>query len=193
MSVKFNPLALRLRPTYIRRLKAQLATAKTVHSWTHSAKVSLQVCLEATDWYMFLMATDGIHKHAKVVSDYISRCTSFWALPRTAGGSSKVLTAQKSQQFPNQKPWGYRSIHFFFLKAFKTGDQQDFRKAPSDLQKSIRVAKRANSPKLESFCLSNNTQSIWQGMPGCHTPRPPRSVEWVRVQNTGVNHSCFGG
>ncbi|CAM4331524.1 unnamed protein product [Leuciscus chuanchicus] len=142
-------------PTYIKRLKAQPVTTKTVNTWTDSAQASLQGCLEATDWNIFKEATDDIHEYTEAVSDYISWCTSTCAPPRTV------------RVFPNQKPWFNGNIKQKIRKrqeAFKSGDQSEYKKARYELQKSIRAAKRAYSQKLERFYLSNNTRSMWQGI-----------------------------
>ncbi|XP_073720820.1 uncharacterized protein [Misgurnus anguillicaudatus] len=152
---KSDHLAIRLKPTYIKRLKAQPVTIKTVNTWTDSAQASLQGCLEATDWNIFKEATDDIHEYTEAVSDYISWCTSICAPPRTV------------RVFPNQKPWFNGNIKQKIRKrqeAFKSGDQREYKKARYELQKSIRAAKRAYSQKLESFYLSNNTRSMWQGI-----------------------------
>lgn len=60
---KSDHLAIRLKPTYIKRLKAQPVTIKTVNTWTASAQAGLQGCLEATDWNIFKEATDDIHEY----------------------------------------------------------------------------------------------------------------------------------
>ncbi|KAK0146755.1 hypothetical protein N1851_013962 [Merluccius polli] len=121
-------------------------TIKTVNTWT--AQVSLQGCLEATDWNIFREATDNIHDYTETVSDYISWCTSVCV-------------------FPNQKPWFNGDIKQNIRKrreALKSGDQGEYKTARYELERSITAAKRAHSQKLESLYLNNNTGSMWQGI-----------------------------
>jgi hypothetical protein len=152
---KSDHLAIILRPACIKRLKARPVTIKTVNTWTDSAQASLQGCLEATDWNIFRDATDNIHDYTETVSDYISWCTSICAPPRSV------------RVFPNQKPWFNGDIKQNIRirrEAFKSGGQEEYKRARYDLERSITAAKRAHSKKLESLYLNNNTRSMWKGI-----------------------------
>jgi len=90
---KCDHLAILLQPIYIRRLKADPDTVRTVNMWTDNALMELQGCLEATDMNIFKEATDNIHDYTDTVSSNIDWCTSICIPSRTI----RVL--------PNQKPW----------------------------------------------------------------------------------------
>lgn len=137
-SGKSDHLAIQLKPTYTKRLKAQPATVKTVNTWTDNAQASLQGCLEATEWNIFKVATDDLHECTEAVTVYVSWCTSICASPHP----------RTVQVFSNQKPW----FNVYIKKkirlrqvTFKSGDQDEYMKARYELRKSIRGAKRGYS------------------------------------------------
>ena len=69
--------------------------------------------------------------------------------------------------FPNQKPWFNGDIKQNIRirrEAFKSGDQEEYKRARYELERSITAAKRAHSKKLESLYLNNNTCSMWKGI-----------------------------
>ena len=69
--------------------------------------------------------------------------------------------------FPNQKPWFNGDIKQNIRirrEAFKSGGQEEYKRARYDLERSITAAKRAHSKKLESLYLNNNTRSMWKGI-----------------------------
>ncbi|RXN13623.1 RNA-directed DNA polymerase from mobile element jockey-like protein [Labeo rohita] len=49
-------------------------------------------------------------------------------------------------------------------EAFKVGGHMEYKRARYELQKTIKVAKRAYSQKLEGYYLNHNTRSMWQGI-----------------------------
>ncbi|KAI2645121.1 hypothetical protein H4Q32_027825 [Labeo rohita] len=152
---KSDHLAIRLKPTYNKRLQTKPVTVRTINTWTDGAIASLEGCFEATDWNTFKEAANDIHEYTETVSDYISRCTSICAPPKTV------------RRFPNQKPWFNRDIKQKIRErreAFKVGGHMEYKRARYELQKTIKVAKRAYSQKLEGYYLNHNTRSMWQGI-----------------------------
>jgi len=141
---KSDHLAILLKPTYIKQLKANPVTVRTVKIWTDSATAKLQGCLELTDMNIFKEATSNIHDYTETVSDYISWCTSICVPSKTV------------RVFPNQKPWFNTDIRTKIKKrqeAFNASDSEEYKRAPYEVQRSIRAAKKAHSQKLESFYL----------------------------------------
>ncbi len=126
---KCDHLAILLRPTYIRRLKADPVRVRTVMRWTDSALGELQGCLEATDMNIFKEATNNIHEYTDTVSSYIDWCTSI------------CIPSQTIRVFPNQKPWfnaDVRSKIRTRCAAFKSGDITEYKHARYELQNPSR-------------------------------------------------------
>lgn len=152
---KCDHLAILLQPIYIKRLKVDSDSVRTVNMWTDSALEELRGCLEATDMNIFREASDNIHEYTDTVSSYIEWCTSICIPSRTI----RVL--------PNQKPWFNADVRIKIKNrsiAFKTGDIMEYKYARYELQKSIRAAKRAYAQRLENCYRENNSRRMWQGI-----------------------------
>ncbi len=68
----------------------------------------------------------------------------------------------------NQKPWMTDEVRKMLKarnSAFKSGDEEALRSARANLNRAIRLAKRAHSQKIQDFFHNtNNTRSMWKGI-----------------------------
>ena len=108
---------------------------------------ALQDCFECTDWDMFKAAAIynnhiNIDEYAMSVSAYINKCTE------DVSASKSIITQA------NQKPWMTDEVREM-LKArnsgFKSGDKLAVRTARAKLNHAIRLAKSAQSQKIQDF------------------------------------------
>lgn len=105
--------------------------------------MSMQACFECTDWSVFRDAatkghTTDIEEYADVVSGYILKCMDDVCV-------TKNITVQA-----NQKPWMTTEVQVLLkarISAFKSGDVTALRSARANLNKAIRLAKRAHGQK----------------------------------------------
>lgn len=154
-------LSVMLIPAYKPLLIREKPTVRQVRVWPEGAMEALQDCFECTEWDMFKKAatfSDHINmdEYAMTVSAYINKCMEDVSV-------TKTITTRA-----NQKPWmtnEVRKMHKVRNSAFKSGDENALRTARANLNRAIRLAKRAHGKKINDFFLdSSNTKDMWRGI-----------------------------
>eukprot|EP00061_Rhincodon_typus_P017699 g46509.t1 len=100
---------------------------------------------------MFKSSVENLDKYATTIMDFISKCMEY----------------QRSQVFPNHKPWMNQQVHSLLktrCAAFNLGDPGQYRKSRSDIHKAIREAKRQYHTKLEAQTYQTDSHCLWQGI-----------------------------
>ncbi|XP_061896568.1 uncharacterized protein LOC133645727 [Entelurus aequoreus] len=154
-------LSMMLIPAYKPLLIRKQATVKQVRTWPEGAMEALQNCFESTDWNMFKAAATNNHntcveEYAESVSAYIQKCIE------------DVSVIKNIPTRANEKPWMNSEVRAMLKarnKAFKSGDMVALKTARANLNRAIKVAKRAHSQKVQDFFENpTNTRRMWQGI-----------------------------
>ena len=144
-----------LIPTYKSLFKTVKPVHKTVKRWTEDASLSLQNCLEITDWDMFKSTSTSLDEYTDVVTSYVSFCFDSCIPSKTVKVNS------------NDKDWVNQDFRNCLHKkndAFHKGDNEAVKKANYDIKKSIRRAKAEYGQKLENRFKEGNAQAVWNGV-----------------------------
>lgn len=136
-------IAVMLIPTYKPLVTRTKPSTKQLRVWPQGAIMALQGCFESTDWSVFKeVATNSqgtaINKYADPVSSYIYKCME------------DVCVTKNTTVRANEKPWMTAEVRSLLKErnaAFKSGDEVSLRSALANLNKAIRVTKRAHGKK----------------------------------------------
>ena len=143
-----------LVPQYRQQLKQHNPIVKSVPKWITTAIQSLQGCYACTDWSV--LVDDDLSRSTERIIDYLSFCQGL------------CIQHKDVVVYPNDKPWFNRSIRSTLLArdlAFRSGDAESFKKSKYEARRSIKLAKRIYSQKLESdMQVSNDSRQLWQAV-----------------------------
>lgn len=144
-------LSLFLLPKYTPVIKRVKPTTKAVN-WMEDADFTLQQQFQHTDWNVFtadaiIDSQTNIHTYTNSVLDYINECVE------------GVTTHKTVKLFPNQKPWMNKEVRFLLKArdaAFRSGDQEAYSSARSNLRKGISRAKLHYKKRIEEHFNSSD-------------------------------------
>ena len=144
-----------LIPAYRQKLKTVMPVKKTVEKWSPESTEALRGCFECTDWSVFELACTDLDEYTDTVTAYVSFCVESCIPTRTVC------------VYANDKPWFTKKVKNQLVAkdaAFRSGDDEEFRRAKYDARRAIARAKAEYKDKLEDQFASNNTHAVWQGL-----------------------------
>ncbi len=144
-------------------------------------KLTLQACLDLTDWSVFEAAANHLDELTETVTSYISFCEDLCihTRPHLTYNNDKPWFTAKLRQLRQAKKYIYR-------KGYKVLNKQ----AKYTLEKEIRVAKRNYSKKLRIQFSSSDSASVWKGMKDITSYNTP-SPSTVKYQQQADNLNEF--
>ena len=143
-----------LIPAYRQKLKTVMPVKKTVKKWSPENPEALRGCFECTDWSVFEHACTDLDEYTDTVTAYVSFCVKSCIPTRTVC------------VYAIDKPWFTKEVKNQLMAkdaAFRSGDDEEFRRAKYDACRAIARAKAEYKDKLEDQFASNNTNAVWQG------------------------------
>ena len=144
-----------LIPAYRQKLKTVKPVKKTVKKWSPESTEALRGCLECTHWSVFEHVCTDLDEYTDTVTAYVSFCVESCIPTRTVC------------VYANDKPWFTKEVRNKLVAknaAFRSGDDEEFRRAKYDAHGAIARAKAEYKEKLEDQFASNNTHAVWQGL-----------------------------
>ena len=117
--------------------------------------VSLQGCLDCTDWDMFKESCNDIDELTDVTCSWISYC------------ENTVIPVKTVKMYPNSKPWVSKSLKGLLRKkeeAFKAGNRIEMHSVEKEIKREIRAGKMKYKDKIEKQLRMNNLGSAWSSM-----------------------------
>lgn len=160
-SISFPPLGsadhncVYLVPSYRTCLQRGKVTTRNIKVWSEEATLTLQGCLESTDWEVFTESSRDIHELTDVVSSWVTYCEDI------------VVPVKTVRIYPNSKPWASRQLKVLLNKkkqAFKQGDSTELMSVHKEIKREIRRAKLSYKRKLEDMLSNNNMGSAWDSI-----------------------------
>ena len=142
-------------PAYRQKLKTQKPQVKTVKQWTPDSILTLQGCLECTDWDVFKNSCSTLDEYTDTVSSYISFC------------EQACIPTKTVKIYPNSKPWFRKDIKKRLddkNNAFQTKDKDLNKKTQYEYEKAIRQGKMNYKKKIEEKFEQGESRDVWQGM-----------------------------
>ncbi len=146
---------IQLIPVYRTVLKQGKVQNRRVKVWDDNACLTLQGCLEATDWDMFKESSTDIDELTDVVSSWVSYC------------ENSVIPEKFVKIYPNSKPWISKTLKALLYKkkkAFKEGNRLILCNLQKEIKHEIRLCKRQYKEKIEGQLKTNNLGSAWDSM-----------------------------
>ena len=144
-----------LIPAYRQKLKTVKPVKKTVKKWSPESTEALRGCFECTDWSVLEHACTDLDEYTDTVTAYVSFCVESCIPTRTVC------------VYANDKPWFTKKMKNKLVAkdaAFRSGDDEEFRRTKYDARRAIVRAKAEHKDKLEDQFASNNTHAVWQGL-----------------------------
>ena len=160
-STSLHPLGLSdhncvlLIPVYRTALKREKVQSIQVKDWNDDACLTLQGCLDCTDWDMFKESCNNIDELTDVTCSWISYC------------ENTVIPVKTVKIYPNSKPWISKSIKVLLdkkKKAFREGNLIEMRNTEKEIKREIRAGKLRYKNKIENQLRMNNLGSAWSSM-----------------------------
>lgn len=128
---------------------------KRVKIWTEDSSLTLQGCMDSTDWNIFVDSRRDINELANVVSSWASCCEEI------------VLPDKIVKIYPNSRPWVSKFLRILLNKkrqAFKQGKLSEFNRLQKEVNFEVRRAKQTYKEKVEDKLSSNSLGSAWDVM-----------------------------
>ena len=144
-----------LIPAYRQKLKTVKPMKKTAKKWSPESTKALRGCFECTDWMVFEHACTDPDEYTDTVTAYVSVCVESCIPTRTVC------------VYANDKPWFTKEVKNKLEAkdaAFRSGDDEEFRRAKYDARRAIARAKSEYKDKQEDQFASNSTHAVWQGL-----------------------------
>lgn len=156
-SIPLPPLSncVHLIPVYRTALQRGKVIAKRVKIWTEDSSLTLQGCMDSTDWNIFVDSRRDIDELADVVSSWASCCEEI------------VLPDKTVKIYPNSRPWVSKFLRILLNKkrhAFKQGKLLEFKGLQKEVKFEIRRAKQTYKEEVEDELSSNSLGSAWDVM-----------------------------
>ena len=123
--------------------------------WSPESTEALRGCLECTDWSVFEHVCTDLGEYTDTVTAYVSFCVE------------SCIPTRKVCVYANDKPWFTKKVKNKLVAkdaAFRSGDDEEFRRAKYDARRAIARAKAEYKDKLEDQLASSNTHTVWQGL-----------------------------
>ena len=160
-SISLHPLGssdhncVHLIPVYRTVLKREKVQTIRVKDWNDDACLSLQGCLDCTDWDMFKESCNDIDELTDVICSWTSYCENI------------VIPVKSVKLYPNSKPWVSKSLKGLLHKkgkAFREGNLIEMHNIEKEIKREIRAGKMRYKDKIENQLRMNNLGSAWSSM-----------------------------
>ncbi len=139
-------------PVHRIALRGGKVLTKWVKNGMEDSLLTLQGCMDCTDWNVFVGPSKDIDELTDVVSSWVTYCEDIMIPDKTV----KI--------YPDSKPWVSKSLMNKKRQAFKWGSLSELKRLQKEVKYEVRRAKQTYKEEVEDKLCSNKLVSAWDLM-----------------------------